>query len=304
MRGRDAAFAFETAGARFRPLAERPSPRHGCLMKTFTRPLVAALAVCAAGLSCREAAAQGFRVFTTVHDMAGAGEPVRAVTLFHAGKVYDHVDVGGEVIVYEPTQDRFRILNPKRRIVTTAAFGEIQAKLKVAREETAKHAANLSESPDPDAARVAAMLKFQLDPRFEESFDEKTGVLVLDGGLIRYEVRTVDPQRPGIAEAYLDCADWVCRLNYVLHPGPVLPEPRIAVNQALRARGRLPESVELKVMIDPPIHRRAEHTAHFDLNAQDRASIHQWESLLKGDAVREIPLMEYQKVVTLTAKAR
>lgn len=273
-------------------------------MKTLTRPLAMALILSAAGLSCREAAAQGFRVLTTVRDLSGAGESVRATTLFHAGKVYDHVDLGGEVIVYEPAQDRFRILNPKRRIVTTADFDEIQAKLKIAREETAKHAANLAQSPVPDAARVAEMLKFQLDPQFTESFDEQTGVLVLDGGVISYEVRTVDPQRPGVAAAYLDCADWVCRLNYVLHPGPVLPEPRIAVNQALRARGRLPESVELKVTINPPIHRRAEHTVHFDLNAQNRESIHQWESLLKAEAVREIPLIEYQKAVTLTAKSR
>jgi len=271
-------------------------------MKAFTRPLVAALLACAAGITCREAAAQEFRVFTTVNDLAGSADPIRAVTLFHAGKVYDHLDVGGEVIIYEPTKDQFRILNPARQLMTTAAFDEIQKGLKIAREETAREADRLDRIGDPESARAAALLRFQLDPRFEESFDEETGLLVLEGGPIRYEVQTVDPQRPGVAEAYLDCADWVCRLNYLLHPGPILPAPRVAVNQALRARGRLPESVELKVQIEPSIHRRAQHTTHFDLNSQDRSSIHQWETQLK--TVREVPLLKYQETVTLTAKAR
>lgn len=268
------------------------------------RPFVVALLASAAASAGRAASAQEFHVFTVVHDLAGQAEPVRAATLFHAGKAYDHLDSGGEVIAYEPTERRFRILNSSRRLVTTAAFDEIQSALKIAREETERHAETLEQSSDPASLRTAAMLRFQLDPRFEERFDEKTGVLVLEGGSLRYEVLTIDPQRAaGIADAYLDCADWVCKLNYVLHPGPVLPEPRLALNQALRARRRLPESVEQRVKITPAIHRKAEHTLNFDLNAQDRTLIHQWESQLSSESIREVPLQEYRRA-TLTAKAR
>lgn len=278
-------------------------------MKTVLRPAVAALFVLMAGLTLPTAAAQEFRVFTVVYDLSAEAEggrpPVvaRAATLFHAGKVYDYLDSANEVIVYEPTERRFRVLNPSRGIVTTVAFDEIRQLLKIAREETERQAERLAGSSEPEAARAAGLLRFQLDPRFQESFDEQSGLLALDGGVLRYEVRAVDPARPGVAGAYLEYADWVHQLNYLLHPGPILPEPRLALNQALRAKGRLPEAVEQRVAITPVLHRRAEHTLHFELNAQDRALIHQWETQLGSESIRQVPLREYQKAV-LTAKAR
>jgi hypothetical protein len=269
-------------------------------MKTLVRSIAAVLAV---ATTLATASAQEFRVFTVVKDLAGPGEPVRSLTLFHAGKVYDYLDVAGEVIIYEPAQQRFRLLKPSQGIVTTVAFDEIKQLLKIAREETEEQAVELDRRTDPDAVQAAAFLRFQLAPRFQESFDETTGTLTLEGGPFRYEVRTTDPGRPEVTKEYLEYADWVCRLNYLLHPA-VLPESRLSLNRSLGARGRMPASVEQRVAITPALHGRAEHTIHFDLNAEDKRLIHQWESQLQAETIREVPRREYQKRTTLAAKTR
>lgn len=269
-------------------------------------PLFAAvLSLVALPIFIRNAVADDFRVFTVVHDVSDVSEgkrpSVRAMTLFHAGKVYDYVDAAGEVIIYEPTARQFRILNTNQGIVTTAALDEIKQLLKVAYEETERQAGTLSLN-DPQAAKVSAMLHFQLDPRFDESYDEASGRLRLASDSIHYDVQMVTPGQPGLVEAYLEYADWVCRLNYLLHPGPVLPEPRLALNQQLRARDRLPKSVELRAD-GSSLHLKAEHEITFDLNSAERGWIHQWEARLKDPATRMVPLREYQRAV-LTARAK
>jgi hypothetical protein len=266
---------------------------------------VIAISVC---LASQASFAEELRIFTAVYDLSAQKKPgekppvvARAITLFHAGKVYDYVDLANEVVILEPSARRFRILNPSRGLVATAAFDEIKTHLKVAREETRRQAASLN-GTDPESARIAALLTFQLDPRFEETFDEKSGVLELKSGPLTYTAKTADPGRPGVAEEYLDYADWACQLNYLLHPSPVLPEPRLVLNQALRERGRIPQNVELNCPALPS-RLRAEHSVNFDLNAQDQNLIFQWESQLKAETTRVVPLREYQKTI-LTAKAR
>ncbi|MBA3316144.1 MAG: hypothetical protein M3552_06965 [Planctomycetota bacterium] len=275
-------------------------------MRRLARQLSAALVVVAISLACRTVLAEEFRVFTVVYDLSAKQKPgekppvvARAATLFHAGKVYDYVDAANEVIVLEPTERRFRVLNPARGLVATVAFDEIKTRLNIAREETRRHAATLTGS-DPRSANAAASLAFQLDPRFEETFNPADGTLTLDGGPLAYMVRTADPKRPGVPSEYLDYADWVCQLNYLLHPGPVLPEPRMALNRSLRAKDRLPETVELKCVSGHAMHLRAEHAIYFDLNPQEEGWIYQWESQLKSESTRQVPMQEYQKIVLAT----
>jgi len=268
----------------------------------------AALVTAFVGLVNPAAEAEELRIFTAVYDLGAQKKPgekppviARAVTLFHAGKVYDYVDLANEVIILEPSARRFRILNPSRGLVTTAAFDEIKTHLNVAREETRRHVATLNGS-DPESAKMAALLTFQLDPRFEETYDQKSGDLELKAGPLSYSARTVDPGRPGVSEEYIQYADWACQLNYLLHPSPVLPEPRLILNRALKAKDRLPGSVELTCPA-LPTHLRAEHQVHFGLNDHDNDLIFQWESQLKAESTRVVPLREYQKTV-LTARAR
>jgi hypothetical protein len=276
-------------------------------MSRVVRRVVTVLLAVLATLTLRTVAAQEFRVFSVVHVLSaavvGQRPPVvaRATTLFHAGKVYDYVDAADEVIVYEPTARRFRVLNTSRGLVASVELDEIRQLLKIAREEAERQAAALAR--DPGAAKTGTLLHFQLDPKFEEAYDEAAGLLSLAGGPVRYTVRATDPKRPGVANAYLDSADWICRLNYLLHPGVMLPESRLALNRALREKQRLPELVELRADAASPIHLRAEHSLHFELNSQERNWIHQWESQLKSKTLREVPLREYQRVV-LAARSR
>lgn len=278
-------------------------------MTGLTRILTGAMLVALQFLISQTACAKDFRVFTAIHDASAGSEnepaPViaRTVTIFHAGKVYDYIESANsaEIIVFEPTQRRFRILNPSRGIVATAAFDEIKQKLGVALEETAREVRVLS-ATEPERAKLVEMLTFQLSPQFETTFNQESLVLELNAEPISYRLETIRPEHPEIVSAYLDYADWVCRLNYVLTIGQILPEPRLALNRALRDRKVLPKTVVLKARTRPAVHLRAEHTFHLDLNSNERRWIYQWESLLNSKTIRHVTLQEYQQEV-LTAQA-
>ena len=269
-------------------------------MTRLVRRIVTLLLAVLATLVLKTAAAQEFRVFTAVYDLSAATKeskpPVvaRSLTVAHAGKIYDYVDAAGEVLIYEPTARRFRVLNPGRNVAATAALDEIRQLVKVARGEIEKYAVELANDPSPGANESARFLQFQLDPRFRETFDESKGLLTLDGGALRYDVTTAASGRSGVAPLYLDYADWVVQVNYLVHPRPLLPQSRLAVNQALRTRDRLPTAVELTAKTDPSIHVRAEHTLHWELDARDRDLIHQWETRLKSPTLRNVTLRDYQ----------
>lgn len=274
------------------------------------RQLVAAFAAGSAVLvTARTADAQEFRVSTTVYDLSaqpeGGRPPViaRAQTLFHAGKAYDHLEGADEVRVYEPTERRFRVFSPKRGVTATVAFDEIRQLLKPPRDMIDRRLAELAGKDNPDAARAANFLRFQLDPRFQEAFNPATATLTLDGRVIRYDVKSADPRRPEIVATYLDYADWTARLNYLLYPSPVLPDVRCALNQALRAKGQVPEDVKLRIELSPPLIQRAQHSLKFALNDADRGKIREWEAQLSGGGLRQVPLTEYQRAV-LTARSK
>ncbi|MCA9068133.1 MAG: hypothetical protein KDA84_04385, partial [Planctomycetaceae bacterium] len=90
--------------------------------------------------------AQDFRIYTRVYD-AGAAQNVRpavigsSLSLFHSGKVYDHVEneQESEVIIFEPAHQRFTILSTSRSMATTVHFDEIKRKLKLAQNVTHEH---------------------------------------------------------------------------------------------------------------------------------------------------------------------
>lgn len=278
-------------------------------MTGLTRFSIAIAIVAVQFLAAQAACAKDFRVFTAVHDAAAAGDgepgPVvaRTVTIFHAGKVYDYIESArsAEIIIFEPTQRRFRILNPSRGMVATAAFDEIKQKLGVALEETAREVRVLS-ATEPGRTETVEMLTFQLSPQFETTFNEETLAMTLAAEPISYHLETMRPDHPEVVKTYLDYADWVCRLNYVLSIGPILPEPRLALNRVLREHQVLPKTVVLKAQTIPSRHLRAEHTFHMDLNSNERRWIHQWESLLNSKTVRYVTLQEYQQEL-LTAPA-
>src|SRR5690606_34374637 len=137
----------------------------------------------------------------------------------------------------------------------------------------------------------------------KSSFDQNQQRLALLGPPLSYNVETISPEDPQVVDLYLDYTDWICQLNYVLTIGPILPEPRLALNRELKELKRLPASVALQARTSPPIHMRAEHQFHLDLNEKERNWIHQWETQLSSKTIRHVTLQEYQQEL-LTAKTQ
>ena len=270
--------------------------------RRFRHTLLGVIATSIFCLWATEAMAQDLRIFTAVYDCSGedAGKklPVisRSVTLFHAGRAYDYVDAAGEVVLFEPTERRFRLLNIGQSLTTTIAFDELRQLLKVARLETENYAKELASRSSRDP-KSFEFVQFQLMPRFEEKFDHKTGLLSLTSPALTYQAQTEATNRPELVEAYLNYADWTGQLNYLLHPGPLLPDCRLNLNQALRAHGTFATTVELRTQMPGIRHLRAQHTLHWELDDRDREHIQRWESLLKGESLKTVSLQEYQRTI-------
>jgi hypothetical protein len=253
------------------------------------------------------ASAQEFSVYTAVFDMSSsAGETsrtplVRSLSLFHAGSAYDYVesDRDGEVIIFEPAAQRFRILNPGRSIWSAVHFDQLAHKLKFARQITERHLADLQEH-QPASPEVAE-LTFVLNPSFHDSFDAGRHQLTLASPLVTYRATCAQSDGgqppPELVEAYLRYADAIARMNYVLHPHALGPEPRVALNAALRTRQLIPVDVELQSRVGGARRLRAEHKYRWTLEARDRSLIHEWETLLSSDQVRQVTLDEYQRTL-------
>ncbi len=260
-------------------------------------------------LLCRDAGAQDFRIYTRVYD-AGAAQNVRptvigsSLSLFHAGKVYDHVESENEseVIIFEPAHRRFTILSTSRSLATTVHFDEIKRKLKLARNITNKRLEDLlSQKPAP-AAETVEKVRFPIEPVFKSQYDAQARLLTCESEHLTYHVRCVEVEDPQTAEFYLHYADWMARLNYVLHPHALYPQPRLKLNELLREHKKMPVEVELRSDIGMPIHLRAEHQFHWKLDATDRSLIHEWESMLKSDTTRQVTFQEYQRSLLISGK--
>jgi len=177
------------------------------------------------------ATAQEFRVYTRLFDVRAASRkdakdrdrPIsRTTTLFHAGKVYDDIDGGTRVTLFEPAQDRFLLFDGTRRLRATVESAQVEQAidqaLRAARERLNAAAQN------SDASRVA-LVRFQLDPGFQQSFDAARNRLVLSSAVMVYHVQGAAPASKPALAAYLNYADWAARLNYLVNPQSLLPGP-------------------------------------------------------------------------------
>ncbi|MCH7988421.1 MAG: hypothetical protein IID46_04630 [Planctomycetes bacterium] len=253
---------------------------------------------------------QEFRVYTAVYDVsasnngkAGKQDPVfRSLTLFHAGKVYDYISAIGEVTIFEPAHSRFTILSTSRKLATTVDIDEINHKLKTAEEVVKNRITELRQKNESKFSALQAALQFQLDPDFEETYLKEAKQLTLRSPNLQYVVQCADPKSqkaiaPENVTAYLRYADWICRLNYVLHPGALLPPPRLALNESLRRRNLIPTQVELKAAAGAQINLRAEHKIQWELTKLDRSLIDRWETMLRSKKTRDVPFRRYQETV-------
>jgi hypothetical protein len=258
-------------------------------------------------LVCASAArAQEFRVYTQIFDArapaAGqkAGPPRRvgrSTSLFYAGKAYDYLDSGIQMTIFEPAQERFVIVDDSRKLVTVISFEHIQNRLFQAVKKTEEHIAELEQQHTEKAKRLAGLLRFQLNPVFKTTYDEKLNRLNLSSPFLSYEVKCNGHDSEKVIVDYLDYADWAARLNYLLNDKAMLPGPRLALNDVLRRRQLLPVEV---VLHTSQLHLRAEHRFDWNLDAHDRKMIAYWDKLLAAGTLKEVTPVKFFEPVELT----
>ena len=265
----------------------------------YRRCIRAALALSvAAVLSLHSARAQDMSVYTTVSPVESNGvKPqviARSLTLFHAGKVYDYMEDLGEVVIFEPVNNRFVIFNGNY-VATRVDHSELQQFLKVAQFESENYLQELTISRDGASRSVAALLEFQLQPAFDEQYDPTLNRLSLAAGPMRYDVQTARIEQAALLEQYLNYADWAARLNFVLHPQSAYPAPRLALNASLREKGLLPVTVRLETKAAARSSLRADHKFQWELQSSDKFHINKWERLLESDQLRWVSFRDYQQ---------
>jgi len=249
------------------------------------------------GLLSTPALAQDMRVYTSVSNVSQADAPrtiSHSLTLFHAGKVYDYMKETGEVVIFEPVHHRFVILN-KDFIATEVPFAELNHFLESARTESMTYINNLNPNENVNAARLAALVRFQLSPVFQEQEIKETRSLELSSEHLNYSVKIAKIESPQYVRQYLDYADWAARLNFALRPNSTFPEARLKLNESLRRLEVLPTQVDLQLQKADPVRLRAEHQFAWEFLAVDRSHISQWERALHSDRVRWIPFQQYQQ---------
>ncbi|GAB4149558.1 MAG: hypothetical protein Tsb009_23910 [Planctomycetaceae bacterium] len=250
--------------------------------------------------------AQEVRIYTRIYDQSTKQPAIvgRTLALFRAGKVYDHIDSMGEVIIFEPMRSRFTILNTRRALATTIHFDEINRMLKSARQVSQEHLRKLQQRDDADGVAASKFLRHQLNPQFTTHFDRKTKHLTLSSPHLRYDARIKQVENKEFAETYRLYADWMNRLNYVLHPRMLLPGPRLKLNEQLHRHQSIPVEVTLRVNLKRPIHLRAEHQIQWSMFEQDRAQLNEWKSLLNDRTTRKLTFREYQRELAKKSVSR
>lgn len=266
--------------------------------------LVAALV----GVGASAAPAQEFAVTTRLYNDGpprktegdSKGPPPELVgssyTLFHAGKVYDHLDRVGEMTILEPAHQRFLIVSRTRMIATTLTFAQIETFIfrgEQQAQQILKDAAAEGKRRD-----LLGPIEFQLRPVFQQEYKGERRELKLSSPDFAYTVQCHEKIAPEFVEAYLRYADWTARLNYALQ-GQVLPGPRVAVNAALRERHLLPLQVALAIRSGQKheLRLRAVHRFEWSFTSSDRQKIRFWEDLLKDPLLKHVPFEEFQHAV-------
>ena len=259
-------------------------------------------------------AAQEFRIYTRVSQEIGrppgsTGDAkqnevvAHSLTLFHAGKVYDYIHSVGEVTIFEPGLKRFTILSTTREMTTPVTHDELLGKLNIARKEI-KNFAAVPKAQGGPPLKVAKALNFQLAPDFDAKFQTKSKLLTLSSPFVRYEAQCSKAKAPQALTSYLHYADWICRLNYVLHPKALYPAARLELNEALRKHNVIPTEVRLTIPGENPIRFKAEHEIHWQLDRKDRSYIGRWETMLKDPGTRQVSFREYQRAMLVSLSKR
>ncbi|HVV98854.1 MAG TPA: hypothetical protein VHB77_00870 [Planctomycetaceae bacterium] len=251
-------------------------------------------------LAGTSAHAQEFRIYTRVYNEAGEkkNEAVaRSLTLFHAGKTYDYLDNVGEVVIFEPAARQFTIINSSHMMASVITFDELETLVVDAEQHVRKYLSKLKQSEEPALAQNLATIEFMLDPKFQESYDAKQQVLRLNHPQFSYTVKCERRDSPEVVASYARYTEAMARLNYVLHPSALQPQPRLALCRALREKQSMPVEVDMRVKLNNSLHLRAEHKIGWQLDQTDRQLIQKWQTLLDDPGTKRVPFPQLQQVL-------
>ncbi|MEQ9411247.1 MAG: hypothetical protein RIK87_26270 [Fuerstiella sp.] len=258
-------------------------------------------------LAAAAAHGQGLRVSTVIYDAgrldAAGQEPIlsSSFSLFHNGRAYDYVESAREVVIFEPAARRFTVIQPDRGVYTSIPFTEVQHLLQAREPRAEEYVRELTAKKSPETERAARMLAFQLNPKFTTDFNNRTGLLTLKAPSWKYLVSTREWDDTDQLQKYLTYTDWTARLNYVLHPNSMFPEPRLALNEELRRLGnRIPVVVQLDLRPDERLLLRAEHQFVKNLTDHDRRLITEWDAAVRDGGLKKVPLRKYQESILVS----
>ncbi len=248
-----------------------------------------------------QAEAQDYRVYTRVSLQETAGESAektvigRSLTIWHAGKIYDYMPSVGEVVVYDPQQERYTIINGPCRLACTVDFSELRHYLKVARKQAEEFMSELVEADRPDSQRTIEKIRFQLEPQFEMRFLAAEQRLHCDSPQLSYEIQAIPAPNADIAAAFRTHADMAAQLNFVMHGQSLMPEARMQVNAALAEKSWVPTQVVLSLKDLRGTVLTAEHTIHWELDSAARTRLVEWKKLQSEGSLKFVSFQEYQR---------
>ncbi len=237
--------------------------------------------------------AQEFRVENAVY--AGYSDRPRAqtTTLFAGGKVYDFLHHPDEIVIFDPIQRRFVLINPTLRICTQLGVEQVAAFINTLRSWA-------SQQEDP-------FLRFTAAPELTVRPGPTSTSLLFESAPLTYYVEVDRPPDPQIAKRYAEFSDWYSQLNTMVTPGARLPFPRIYVNQVLLQQGFVPLKVELHLKDGTqnggkPTVIRSHHNFFYRLLEPERARARQADEFAR--IFRSVGFVEYQQKILQLAKDR
>jgi len=198
-------------------------------------------------------------------------------------------------------QKHFVVASASRRIQTLVTFDEIRHHTETRRLRTEEYLQEMSAGTATVGGAELQFIRFQLNPEFRQSFEPARNLLVLASPALTYRIELCRWEDAEQVDRCLTWRDWTARLNSVLHPDNLFPEPRLEVNRAIRERGdSLPVVVELDRRPAVNTLLRAEHQITTGLSDDDHSRIAKWESMLRSADLQTVPLRRYQQTALVS----
>jgi hypothetical protein len=206
-----------------------------------------------------------------------------SLTVFHNGVAYDLLEKPRESIVFDPPRGRLVLLDHQRKHKVELQTVQVETFV-----EALKQQATQTNS---------SVLKFLVNPVFNQRVDDKSGDLLLESRWMSYRLKTIESPNATAAAQYADYVRWQALLNAMIAPGATPAFPRLVVQDTLAERKELATRVERTVYGAIPGRAvnviRAEHRYQWRLLESDLKRIEQVNKDLAEYTT--ITLEEYQR---------